>query len=159
MAKKYQMVLVIIAVVLSATVYFTISSQSISSDPLAKKVSTIPEEMRESNADEEELATGRYINYDESVLSNIKYNSTILFFHASWCVECRAFDAKLNDEQLPVGVQVLKVDYDARQDLRQKYDVTIQTTFVRVNASGDKLTKWVGYGKDKSVSAIIENTR
>lgn len=159
MAKKYQMVLVIIAVVLSATVYFTISSQSISSDPLAKKVPTIPEEMRESNADEEELATGRYINYDESVLSNIKYNSTILFFHASWCVECRAFDAKLNDEQLPVGVQVLKVDYDARQDLRQKYDVTIQTTFVRVNASGDKLTKWVGYGKDKSVSAIIENTR
>lgn len=159
MVKKYQMVLVIIAVVLSATVYFTISSQSISSDPLAKKVPTIPEETRESNADEEELATGRYINYDESVLSNIKYNSTILFFHASWCVECRAFDAKLNDEQLPVGVQVLKVDYDARQDLRQKYDVTIQTTFVRVNASGDKLTKWVGYGKDKSVSAIIENTR
>lgn len=157
MTKKYQVFMVVFAVLLASATYFLVSSQSVRPDPVVQKAST-PENTQESNTDKE-LAVGRYIDYDEAVLSDDKYSTTILFFHAPWCVECRGFDAQLTGEPIPSGVQVLKVDYDTRQDLRQKYDVTIQTTFVRVDVNGEKQAKWVGYGKDKSVTAIIENTR
>lgn len=157
MKKKYQIIAVVFAVILTSAVYFLVLNQSSPSDPLTLNKPVT--ERTQENSTDDASAAGRYIDYDESVLGDSKYTTTVLFFHAPWCVECRGFDAKLNSEPVPDGVQIVKVDYDTRQDLRQKYDVTIQTTFVRVDTNGDKLKKWVGYGKDKSVTAIIENTR
>lgn len=104
-------------------------------------------------------AAGRYQTYSADLLNDTGYPSTILFFYAAWCPECRAFDQSISGGTIPDGVQILRVTYDDSQDLRQKYSVTIQSTFVRVNASGDKQVLWSGYGKDKSISTIIENTK
>jgi thiol-disulfide isomerase/thioredoxin len=104
------------------------------------------------------LASGRYEQYDTALVDDNGYSSTILFFYAAWCPECRAYDKVINEESLPDGVQILRVTYDDSQDLRQKYGVTIQSTFVRVDSTGGKQVLWNGYGKDKSVSTILENT-
>ena len=104
------------------------------------------------------LQPGRYEDYDESHLGAEGYNETIIFFHAPWCPECRAFEQAILASDIPDGVQILKTDYDSSTELRQKYEITLQSTFVKVDSSGDELTMWVGYGKDKSVTAILENT-
>lgn len=104
------------------------------------------------------LADGRYTDYSESAVASAGYNETILFFHASWCPECRAFEQAITGSDTPDGVQILKVDYDSSSDLRQKYGVTIQSTFVKVNANGDEVSQWVGYGRDKSLAIVLENT-
>lgn len=104
------------------------------------------------------LSAGRYTDYSASLVAASGYSETILFFHAAWCPECRAFEQAIKAESIPDGVQILKVDYDNSDDLRQKYGVTIQSTFVKVNTSGDRVTTWVGYGRDKSLSAVLENT-
>ncbi len=104
-------------------------------------------------------ADGRYADYSSASLDAAGYDTTIIFFHASWCPECRGFEKAIQANSIPDGVQILKADYDSSQELRQKYGVTIQSTFVRIDATGAKLASWTGYGKDKSIDAIIENTR
>lgn len=115
-------------------------------------------ETPEASGETGALAEGRYEPYDPALVSGAGYNDTILFFHASWCPECRAFEAAINESGVPDGAQILKVDYDSSADLRQQYGVTIQSSFVKVNAAGERQSSWVGYGKDKSVDAILENT-
>ncbi len=105
------------------------------------------------------LANGRYVDYSQQEISNKNYATTILFFHAPWCVECRGFEKSIESSSLPEGVQILKVDYDSSTELRKQYGVTIQSTFVRVNTEGEKQAIWVGYGGDKSVDAIVKNTQ
>ena len=60
---------------------------------------------------------GRYTDYIDGKNMEHAYKKTILFFHASWCGDCQAFDKVLSEGLIPAGVQILKVDYDSRQDL------------------------------------------
>lgn len=73
-------------------------------------------------------------------------HKVVLFFHAPWCPYCiaanKAFLARTSD--IPNGVTVLKTDYDSNKDLKQKYGVTYQHTFVQINSNGDMITKWNG---------------
>lgn len=101
-------------------------------------------------------APGVYKDYSEEAVADTSYDATILFFHASWCPECRAFEQAIQDEGVPDGVQILKTDYDTEQDLRERYGVNHQSWFVKVDSGGDKVSDWLGYGEDKSVDTILE---
>lgn len=102
---------------------------------------------------------GRYTDYIDGKNMEHAYKKTILFFHAPWCGDCQAFDKVLREGTIPAGVQILKVDYDSRQDLRQKYGVAKQSTFVELDDDDDDHDHdiWVGYGKEKSIHAILKN--
>ena len=102
-------------------------------------------------------APGRYTEFTADRQSEQGFNNTILFFYASWCPECRGFDQAIQNSSIPEGTQILRVNFDQSQQLRQQYGVTIQTTFVRVTSDGEFVTKWVGYGQDKSVDTILQN--
>ncbi len=73
-------------------------------------------------------------------------NKVVLFFHATWCPECKAANAaflsRVND--IPAGVTLLKVDYDSNIALRQKYGVTYQHTFVQIDSNENQVSKWNG---------------
>lgn len=112
-----------------------------------------------SDSSDVTLASGRYVAYSPQEVQNASYDTTLLFFHAPWCIECRGFEMAINDGTVPAGVQILKVDYDSSKDLRKQYGVTIQSTFVRVDSAGNKQALWVGYGKDKTVETIVQNTK
>jgi thiol-disulfide isomerase/thioredoxin len=96
-------------------------------------------------------AVGNYANYDQNLLG--RYENTVLFFHATWCPSCRAADAALSGAEIPEGLSVLKLDFDTATDLRKKYGVTSQHTFVQVDAQGNLIKKWVG---GNSVADIVE---
>ncbi|MCD8561740.1 thioredoxin family protein, partial [Candidatus Saccharibacteria bacterium] len=106
---------------------------------------------------DQSVVAGRYALYSPEAVASQDYTQTVLFFHAPWCPECRAFETAIEASTIPEGVQILKVDYDSSTDLRQKHGVTLQSTFVEVDQSGETVSRWVGYGKDKSVTAILEN--
>jgi len=69
----------------------------------------------------------------------------VLFFYAPWCPYCRAADAvfKANGGEIPAGVTVLKTDYDSEKELKAKYGVTYQHTFVEIDNNGNQVAKWV----------------
>lgn len=98
--------------------------------------------------------TGLYTEYDASKLAKTE-GSILLFFHASWCPKCRAIEQSIYDQGIPENVTVYKVDYDTNQALRQRYGVTVQTTFVRVDQEGNKLASYVAYD-DPTFSAVAK---
>lgn len=102
-------------------------------------------------------AKGRYIEYSSSAASDNSYANTVLFFHAGWCPECRSFKQAITNGEIPGGTQVLEVNYDTSADLKKQHGVTLQSTFVKVDSSGKQISKWVGYGKDKSLQAVLNN--
>ncbi|MGB4762401.1 MAG: thioredoxin family protein [Candidatus Saccharimonas sp.] len=95
---------------------------------------------------------GSYVPYDEAKLA-VTEGDILLFFHASWCPQCRAIEKSIYNEGIPNNVTIYKIDYDTNQALRQRYGVTLQTTFVKVDAKGNKLASFVAYS-EPSFSAV-----
>lgn len=92
-----------------------------------------------------EISKGSYVDYDVETFAKSSDSKRILFFHATWCPQCRALDESLKEADIPDGVAIFKVDYDKNQDLRKKYGVTIQTTLVRVDNQDNKSELYVAY--------------
>lgn len=102
---------------------------------------------------------GRYTTYTEEAVADSAYDTTIVFFYAPWCPECRAYKQAIQSDTIPEGVQFLEADFDSSTELKKRYGVTLQTTFVRVNTAGELQKKWAGYGKEKSLSTVLENVQ
>ncbi|WP_353828743.1 thioredoxin family protein [Agromyces sp. SYSU T0242] len=99
------------------------------------------------------VAAGAYLDYEDGLIEATP-GDKVLFFHATWCPNCRALDEQLRAEGAPDGLTVFKVDYDSRTDLRQKYGVTMQTTVVYVDDAGEKLSSEVLY-QEPSIDALL----
>lgn len=98
---------------------------------------------------------GTYIDYNESTFASTS-GERIIFFHAPWCFQCREIekDIKANLGKIPAGVTIFKIDYDSNQDLRKKYGVKLQTSFVKFDASGKVTENFVAY--DEPTFANLE---
>ncbi len=74
---------------------------------------------------------------------------TVLFFAADWCPACQADLKDVNANGSRLGkVNVVVVDYDKSSDLKAKYGITAQDTFVQIDPMGAKLAIWNGGGVD-----------
>jgi thiol-disulfide isomerase/thioredoxin len=100
-----------------------------------------------------EASAGAYVEYSDDAIAQAE-GRVLLFFHAPWCPQCRSVESDILEEGVPDGVTIIKVDYDSRQDLRQQYGVTLQTTFVEVDADGAELQKHVAYD-DPHLDAVV----
>lgn len=98
---------------------------------------------------------GAYVDYTEDIIANTD-GPKLLFFHASWCPQCRQLDADIKKNAIPDGVTIIKVDYDSNQDLRKKYGVTLQTTIVRIDENGEFISKYVAYN-EPTLNSVITN--
>lgn len=89
-------------------------------------------------------ASGQFVAYDPSLLSNAEDGDVVLFFSAGWCPTCRAFKADLTEnlQNIPPDLTILELDFDTELDLRQQYGVTYQHTYVQVDADGNELKQW-----------------
>lgn len=89
---------------------------------------------------------GKYEVYEPQKLLYAHDGKVILFFKADWCASCSVIDEKVLSslEQIPSGVYIFKVDFDKEIELRKKYGVTLQHTFVQVDEFGDMIDKWSG---------------
>ena len=68
----------------------------------------------------------------------------VIFFHANWCPICRKMDSDLNAQldTFPEGTTILKADYDTEDDLKDEYNVRVQSTVVVLDANGEVV--WQG---------------
>lgn len=91
---------------------------------------------------------GSYKDYSSELVASEQAagNKVVLFFHAPWCPFCKAADKafKENLNEIPTGVTILKTDYDSNTELKKKYGVTYQHTFVQIDNQGNTVTKWNG---------------
>jgi thiol-disulfide isomerase/thioredoxin len=123
------------------------AAPSASTSPTAAEATPVPEATAPS------ASAGAYVDYSDDAIPQAE-GRVLLFFHAPWCPQCRSVESDILAEGVPDGVTIVKVDYDSRQDLRQQYGVTLQTTFVEVDADGVELQKHVAYD-DPHLDAVI----
>lgn len=98
---------------------------------------------------------GAYIDYREGILAETSGSRT-LFFHAPWCPQCRSIEQGIKADGVPAGWTVIKVDYDSNQELRKKYGVTQQTTFVKIDGDGEKTASYIAY-ENPRFAAVRDN--
>jgi len=77
----------------------------------------------------------------------------VLFFFADWCPDCQAALKDLRSRAEELGkVTVYIVNYDKSPELKRKYGITYQHTFVRIDSRGEALAVWNGGGTDEILS-------
>lgn len=75
-----------------------------------------------------------------------KNQTVVYFFAATWCPDCQATykDIKANFGQIPKNVTVVFVNYDKASELKKKYGITQQHTFVVIGPSGERKRLFAG---------------
>ena len=103
---------------------------------------------------------GNYVSYQnyEQEVEKYKDSRVVMFFNASWCSTCKIardnFESSL--DQIPSDLTIVVVDFDNSDDLRKKYGITVQHTFVQIDANGESLKKWSGSTTiDQIVKALV----
>ena len=163
--KKSVKIAIIVLAIITIAVGAVVLLQKESNAPAMTKqnssanMNSSTEDTTEPAPETSDLSEGRYTNYSGEEVANKGYSQTIVFFYAPWCPECRAFKKAITENSIPDGVQILETDFDSSTDLKKKYGVTQQTTFVRVNSAGELQKKWPGYGKDKSIDLVLEGVK
>ena len=99
------------------------------------------------------MSKGSYTDYSTIKLANAEKGDVVLFFHAPWCPTCKKANNNFEASQAPDGLTLLKVDYDSSGDLKKKYGVTYQHTFVKVDKDGNLLKKWNGSSNYDDIKA------
>ncbi len=103
----------------------------------------------------------RYLAYSDANLAKATSDGgrAVVFFHAGWCPSCKAAEAdfKANFDQVPPDVSILKTDYDTAIDLKQKYNITMQDTFVQIDKDGNEMSKWNSGGE--GIKALLANIK
>src|SRR3989338_3494632 len=123
-------------------------SQNGGEDAMMEKTSDADTMMKDESAVADKgdtmMSKGSYETYSPEKLALAASGDVLLFFHAAWCPICRGIEAEIKADmsKIPDGVYILKVDYDTAIALRQKYGVTVQHTFVQVDAVGNALQKF-----------------
>ena len=76
--------------------------------------------------------------------------TTVVFFYAAWCPNCRATIAELNARWAEVNpdLTVVIADYDKETALKSKFGVTYQDTFVLLDGEGNSVKSWNAGGVD-----------
>lgn len=89
---------------------------------------------------------GSYEVYSPEKIARAENGQVVLFFRASWCPTCRVVNADINANilKIPSNLSILDIDYDNSKELKKKYGVTYQHTFVQVDKDGNLIKKWVG---------------
>lgn len=110
-----------------------------------------PAEVTESEMIESEAiesTSGAYITLADYESNKDAYTNSdiVLFFNASWCSTCKEARENLEADPaaIPAGLTIVTVDFDDSDELKRKYGVTIQHTFVQVDAEGNEIAKWNG---------------
>lgn len=136
--KKILILLVIVFLLISF--YFLVKKENQKKDILSN-TST-----RYRDLKDRPIFPGSFEDYGVSKLAMADSRKVVLFFNASWCPTCSQFVEEIKKLKVPDNVLILSVDYDKYQNLREKYKVTYQHTFIEVDYDGKELFRWSGGG-------------
>ena len=135
------------------------TSQNISTSTVEQNMT--PEEARAAAEKREEETTqmaeasNRYVDYTPEAFAASTTPNNIISFDADWCYVCDAIEENILAGEIPEDLTIFKANFDDEIDLRKKYGVTSQTTFVQVTPAGDEITKWVMYDVNAGINEIV----
>jgi thiol-disulfide isomerase/thioredoxin len=155
--KKAAVVITIIILVIVIAIAFVLFAKPRGKQPSAElPLDNTARDQPAAQGQSEQVLPGKYSPYseDEFITEATTYKRRVLFFHASWCPQCRSIEKGITEGTVPAGMALYKIDYDNASTLRQKYGVTLQTTIVEVASDGSIKKKFVAYD-EPTFSAVL----
>ena len=103
------------------------------------------------------MEESRYIENSPEKFAQASNKKRVYFFHASWCPTCKVANEEFsaNPNGIPEDIVLFKTDYDTETELKRKFGITYQHTFVFVDENGKEIKKWNGGG----LAELVQNTR
>ena len=151
--------------VVEAETSSSVSSQRSTNQTTANNTNQDSQNTTENNLDEGGEApttpaetAGVFADYSTDLLANAEDGNVVIFFNADWCPTCQATLRDINSKlgEIPSDLTILSANYDEELSLRQKYGVTLQHTFVKVDKDGNELAQRSGLD---DLEAIYEFSR
>lgn len=129
-----------------------------SGDSMMKDDTTMKKDESMAEKDTMMMGKGSYEVYSPEKLAWAKDGKVVLFFKASWCPTCKVVDVdiKSNLSAIPKDTYILEVNYDNSSELKKKYGVTYQHTFVQVDENGAQIAKWSG---SPTLASLLTNIK
>ena len=143
------MIIIVLLIVWGIFVYSNYSKVDSENISLNNEVNKVNQENKITN-----VISSWYKVYSPELLLVDKAN--ILFFAATWCPSCQWADKSFMSETIPDNINLLKVDYDTYSDLKQKYSITMQHTYVQVDVDWNEIKKWSG---SKNIADILKEVQ
>jgi thiol-disulfide isomerase/thioredoxin len=80
----------------------------------------------------------------------------VYFFHASWCPVCQGIENEIKSDisRVPENTTIIQADFDTSTELRKKFGVTYQYTFVQIDSEGNEIKQWSASSLQKVVDGI-----
>jgi thiol-disulfide isomerase/thioredoxin len=143
--------LLICAVFLAGTVSFAQSMMNTGSASSTAGSMTAPATADPKVGSELRFAksTGRKVIFTDMAAAQAlaAKGPVVLFFAADWCPFCQADlkDINANGSTLK-DITIVVLDFDKEKVVKRQFGVTVQDTFVQIDAKGAKLVAWNGGG-------------
>lgn len=99
----------------------------------------------------------QYLEYSPTVLDGLSGN-IVLFFHADRCPTCQQAEKNFLQEGISEWLTIIKVNFDKETELKKKYSILTQTSFVLVQPDGTLIKRWVGGTRIDDILSKIEET-
>jgi thiol-disulfide isomerase/thioredoxin len=127
-------------------------------EAMLKKDSTTSSTSSSATVKEGEMSmskAGIFATYAPDALTKTEGHRNVLFFSATWCPTCQATnkDIQANLDKIDSKIHILSVDYDTSTELKAKYGVTMQHTFVIVDGAGNLIRKTNGLSTVTAINA------
>lgn len=151
--------IIIITIILAGVIVFTRQSPKSPARETAITKNAVSDVNRDSTI-EQPFIDKKYQPYSAENLAKATENGgkAVIFFHAPWCPYCRSAEANFqeNIDRIPDDVTILKTDYDTSTELKKKYGILSQHTFVQVDSTGNQITKWTGGETNELLANVKE---
>lgn len=158
--KTQYLIIGIVGILLIAGTFAFFKNQSTPKASLSAQ-ETIVKQEENIKQDSTDL-TSRYIDYSSDNLAKASENNgrAVIWFAAfAWCPSCQAADRdfKAHFDKVPKDVTILKINYDTAKELKRKYAIVIQDTFVQLDNQGKEITRWNSGGQ--GIEALLANAK
>lgn len=114
-----------------------------------------PSSVSSSASTQKTVTSSAYLAYTDGVIGN--GDTSLLFFHAVWCPSCRESDKDLKAlyKEGSASINTYRVDYDSSLELKKRYGVTQQHTFVLIDGKGTVVQTLIGATNENLKNLLI----
>lgn len=158
MHKKIVIIVITIIGLLVLGGVFALVNNRDNTDMTQKESGAMTKEDGTTMKDDAVTKSGTFITLADFNADSSKYSDTkkVYFFHASWCPICQSIEkeVKADMSKIPTGVTLIKTDFDSSTELRKKYGVTNQYTFVQIDNDGKEIAQWSATSLEDAVAGI-----
>lgn len=77
----------------------------------------------------------------------------VLFFHADRCPSCVRAEKSILKSWIPAWLHISKVDYDTHKELRERYGIRSQTSYVHIDPEGKAIRTRIG---SMNIASILD---